>query len=408
MSTKLNLRGKLLAISVVLLVAIGQTQSIRWLGTLGGFNSRALDISADGRVCVGWSEVTSGRIHAFRWSLGFGLQDLGTLPGYPSSVASGVSADGQVIVGWSEYSALVSRAFRWTAVSGLQSLGTLGGSWSEAYAVSPDGQVVVGDSATTAMIGHAFRWSQSAGMRDLGTLGGNWSGARGISADGGTVVGYADNLDGEYHASRWWPDNTVQDLDTLGGRGSQALATSSDGNIVVGWSYNEAELQRAFICGPNGDIQPLPILPNSYSTVAHDVSGDGSVIVGSTSLLSGGAARALRWKQGIGVENLNTSYASLLTDGSLLVEATAITPDGRYIAGWGIRGGTSGFQAFRLDTWREGDVDGDGCVDDADLLSVLFAFGTPGTGLRYEDISQDGIVDDADLLIVLFNYGSGC
>jgi hypothetical protein len=57
--------------------------------------------------------------------------------------------------------------------------------------------------------------------------------------------------------------------------------------------------------------------------------------------------------------------------------------------------------------WREGDTNGDGCVDDADLLAVLFAFGQSGSGLP-EDVNNDGIVDDADLLIVLFNFGSGC
>ncbi len=54
----------------------------------------------------------------------------------------------------------------------------------------------------------------------------------------------------------------------------------------------------------------------------------------------------------------------------------------------------------------EGDVNGDGCVDDADLLAVLFAFGSTGGGA--EDVNNDGVVDDADLLTVLFNFGSGC
>jgi hypothetical protein len=54
-----------------------------------------------------------------------------------------------------------------------------------------------------------------------------------------------------------------------------------------------------------------------------------------------------------------------------------------------------------------GDVDGDGCVDDADLLAVLFAFGNSGSGLD-EDVNCDGTVDDADLLEVLFNFGNGC
>ncbi|OYT69036.1 MAG: hypothetical protein CFK48_09550 [Armatimonadetes bacterium CP1_7O] len=56
---------------------------------------------------------------------------------------------------------------------------------------------------------------------------------------------------------------------------------------------------------------------------------------------------------------------------------------------------------------HNGDVNLDGCVDDADLLSVLFMFGSTERFIR-EDTNCDGIVDDADLLTVLFNFGSGC
>jgi hypothetical protein len=54
----------------------------------------------------------------------------------------------------------------------------------------------------------------------------------------------------------------------------------------------------------------------------------------------------------------------------------------------------------------EGDVNCDGCVDDADLLSVLFEFGS--TAITPADVNSDRVVDDADLLTVLFNFGSGC
>lgn len=54
---------------------------------------------------------------------------------------------------------------------------------------------------------------------------------------------------------------------------------------------------------------------------------------------------------------------------------------------------------------QPGDVNGDRCVDDADLLMVLFAFGSTGTGMP-EDLNHDGVVDDADLLTVLFNFGA--
>ncbi len=52
-----------------------------------------------------------------------------------------------------------------------------------------------------------------------------------------------------------------------------------------------------------------------------------------------------------------------------------------------------------------GDVTGDGCTDDADLLTVLFNFGSNNA---QADLNGDGIVDDADLLTVLFNFGNGC
>jgi hypothetical protein len=55
---------------------------------------------------------------------------------------------------------------------------------------------------------------------------------------------------------------------------------------------------------------------------------------------------------------------------------------------------------------QPGDSNLDGCVDDADLLAVLFAFGQTGASLQ--DVNDDNVVDDADLLMVLFNFGEGC
>jgi len=59
------------------------------------------------------------------------------------------------------------------------------------------------------------------------------------------------------------------------------------------------------------------------------------------------------------------------------------------------------------DCYVEGDVDGNCCVDDADLLETLFGFGQTGIDLK-GDLNSDGVVDDADLLQVLFNFGRGC
>jgi probable HAF family extracellular repeat protein len=244
-------------------------------------------------------------------------------------------------------------------------LGTLGGCCSDAWGVSADGAVVVGRARNAAGFYRAFRWTASGGMQNLGTLGGYWSGANSVSADGAVVVGRARNAE---------------------------------------WLYND----RAFRWTASGGMQDLGTLPGYDMSYAYAVSADGSVVVGRA-LNAAGDYRAFRWTAAGGMEDLNTTYASLLTNGSRLVEARAISPDGRYIVGWGYNA-ASGLpeEAFLLDTGfpRRGDVDRNGCVDDADLLAVLFAFG--GQGYRNEDLNWDGIIDDADLLIVLFNFGNGC
>lgn len=53
------------------------------------------------------------------------------------------------------------------------------------------------------------------------------------------------------------------------------------------------------------------------------------------------------------------------------------------------------------------DMNDDGCVDDAELLAVLFHYGSAGEDLD-ADIDFNGVVDDADLLLVLLELGVGC
>ena len=295
-------------------------------------------------------------------------------------------------------------------VAWSQSLTWLGvlpyGRWSWAYGVSADGAVVVGWAENAEEQWRAFRWTASGGMQDLGTLGGNESRALGVSANGAVVVGWAENAAGQERAFRWTASGGMQDLGTLGGNESWALGVSANGAVVVGWAHNAAGYARAFRWTASGGMQDLGTLGGMYSG-ASGVSADGSVVVG------GSGRRAFRWTASGGMEDLNTTYASLLTNGSVLIEARAISPDGRYIVGWGDNAATERYEAFLLDTGprcttHNGDVDANGCVDDADLLAVLFNFGSSGSNLGREDTNCDGVVDDADLLQVLFNFGSGC
>jgi probable HAF family extracellular repeat protein len=99
----------------------------------------------------------------------------------------------------------------------------------------------------------------------------------------------------------------MQDLGTLGGDSSWALGVSADGSVVVGAATNGVGQRRAF-----------------------------------------------RWTASGGMEDLNTTYASLLTDGSVLYRANAISPDGRYIVGQGYNAATGRDEAFLLDTQGTG------------------------------------------------------
>ena len=176
-------------------------------------------------------------------------------------------------------------------------------------------------------------------MRDLGTLGGNRSSTRrGVSADGSVVVGGAENAAGERHAFRWTAARGMQDLGTLGGGESEAWDVSADGSVVVGWADNT-----------EGDAHPF------------------------------------RWTTAGGMEDLNTTYASLLTNGSVLYRANAISPDGRYIVGVGINAATGGWEAYLLDTGPGGppcdgdDIDNDWICDEWERNGA--------------DVNGDGIID---------------
>jgi probable HAF family extracellular repeat protein len=292
-------------------------QRLIWLGTLGGFWSEAHGVSADGSVVVGWAHNASYQNRAFRWTASGGMQDLGTLGG-GGSIATGVSADGSVVVGYAEIPKDQWRAFRWTAQTGMQDLGTLGGNESWATGVSADGSVVVGYSRNASGDFRAFRWTAQTGMQDLGTLGGDWSEASGVSADGSVVVGEAANDSSQERAFRWTAEGGMQDVGTLPGyeAGSEALGVSADGSVVVGRARNASYQQRAF-----------------------------------------------RWTAAGGMQDLNELYAALLQDGSVLEAATAMSPDGRYIVGWGQNAATGRREAFLLDTQGTSSVE-DGSEDE--------------------------------------------
>ena len=141
---------------------------------------------------------------------------------------------------------------------------------------------------------------------------------------------------------------------------------------------------RAAVWQENVGLFALPTLGGNESRVSlnsaegFSMTSDGRYIVGY-SKTSQNELHAVRWTWQGGssytVEDLNIAYADLLEADDLLLGASGISRNGRYIAGVGLHNGE--IQVFILDTQfcNLPDVTGDGFVDDADLLEVLFNFG---------------------------------
>ena len=132
----------------------GGNASATYLGTLGGDASEAYDISDDGTVVVGTSEIDgTGTLHAFRWVEDEQMHDLGVLEGHRDSSAIAVSGDGNVVVGASHDVDGRAWAFRWDEAGGMVSVEdwladngvTVGGMrLARAQAVNGNGFVVAG------------------------------------------------------------------------------------------------------------------------------------------------------------------------------------------------------------------------------------------------------------------------
>jgi probable HAF family extracellular repeat protein len=294
-------------------------------------------ISGDGTAVVG-----DGSGVGVRWQ-GGSTTLIGAPPTvYTSTSARSISYDGSVVVGNMEDTTnasgpgVVSQAYRWTAEGGAVGLGALGQKeftyrqfGSKASDVSPDGKTVVGGSGytysstfngvtTEKTNSQAYKWTAETGMRALGDIAG------GIPSDPSVA----------------------------GSSGSYAYATSADGNVIVGSAVSNKGTE-AFVWTPTTGMVGLGDLPRGgYFSLAEDVSGDGSVVVGTGSyerynaqygILESPDIEAFIWTSGGGMLSIKDILMQSGMDMSdwKLRRAISISTDGSTIVGYGTYKGVS-------------------------------------------------------------------
>lgn len=280
-----------------------EEHGMRSLGTLGGNNSQGNDINDRGDV-AGWSEFKAGSPlqHASLWTHERGMLDLGTLGG-PQSNANGINrgrveevsaSDDRppvIVVGASDTRSGAFHAFIWTAGGGMRDLGTLGGMNSEALGVNDAGQVV-GDAQVASGDSHAFIWTQAHGMHDLGTLPGFTQFFAGNITEHGEVVGAAFSAaQFPFVAFTWTEEDGMRSLGTLGGLGAIAFDINESGQIVGGGAL-EMDADFAWVWTKGHGIH-LPTLDGEAQNLAFGINDAGTIV--GQNLTLGGQLHAVQW-----------------------------------------------------------------------------------------------------------------
>ncbi len=261
--------------------------------------------------------------------------------------------DGLTMVGVVTWGFQKAEAAVWREDGSFAILPGLGGNYAAASAVTPDGAVIVGTAAEPSGEHRLVRWIG----REIEVLSPDLAyhvGAGEISEDGSVISATAwplASVEESFAAARWTARAGFEVL-RPGPNGEPCVgagALSGDGRFMIGWMApwcGKGQHHYAFRWSESKGYELLEPVYRGWRTVAYDVSRDGSVIVGS---IDPGFMTyedyATIWRIGRGMEDLNVLYREIVPSGWTLTFATGVSPDGRYIVGYGWN------PSYRTEAW---------------------------------------------------------
>lgn len=415
------------------------------LGAFSAGGNYVTDLSADGRVVVGYDNTLAAEARPFVWSPATGKVNYSMLPSGATgnSIPTTISADGVYVGGNVRSGYNSSSGFLWS-LAGSQAIPSSQAYIQQVSSLSGDGKIVVGrqswrtppiyqDSGSYFSFSDewAYRYTRGGGSQTLGTLPAFKAGSHpdsdaiDVSYNGKTVLFNGTNRANGFRVEPYlWregggvnglgnfvlPSHDIynpfeRSIDTY------SLAISADGFTVVGsaqpvfWVGRPTEViwQRAvYWRAETGwtDLGELKSPPNHRPIVGYEatgVSGDGSVVIGHANLkpfvcdcqYNPSYKIPFHWDEARGMRDLGDvlryDYGLDLADWSFY-DLAGISDDGTTIIGNGLSPDRKyeGWRAVMQRNTPLGDIDFDGDVDPQDYAQLTSNLGaTAANGAVY-------------------------
>jgi hypothetical protein len=336
-------------------------------------NFSALGVSNQGKIC-GYA-AQAGPYALWLPDSGNVITNIGGVaPGNGVGGQARFAADGNLVCGTTlgvngaEMSRYNRATNQWTALGslGFQVDGTVSGG----FAISGDGNTVAGlswgDTAGGCAYAHAVAWNQAEGIMDLGSLFADScrsTRANAVSYDGSVVVGWQD-FNGPWKSAVWrknpaggyFPNQYIL-IDTAGNPNDEynqmgeCSAISADGKWIGGYG-DYANNYQPWIWSRDSGVINLGTLPNMGTGYVAGMSADASIVVGwFDGPLFGDPATPFIWTRTGGLQELNNYIHTVLgdsTDTHQVYAAESISPDGHYVAGYGVESSSFAYFVYRV------------------------------------------------------------